>query len=180
MTALVEAIAAPAETAARIDAALAAKPEGVIEAIAAEAGVRYRDVLARLPAGDAVLAPGAVFEAVWQELTGWGPVLVIVHTAAGVFEIDTALSPGTFGRGYFNITGNAPLHGHLAAARCTDIAFVDRPFFGRRSCSIQFVDTDGDCMFKVFVRRGADRSLDAVQTERFEALRARMTAAAAG
>ena len=155
----------------RIDAALAADPDGVIEAIAAKAGATYADVLARLPAEAAPSVPGDRFEAVWSELANWGPVLFLVHTAAGVFEIDTALPPGSFGRGWFNIHGPAPLHGHIAAERCAAIHFVDRPFFGRRSCSIQFVDVDGAAMFKVFVRRAADRSLDPEQLARFEALR---------
>jgi putative heme iron utilization protein len=35
--------------------------------------------------------------------------------------------------------------------------FVDRPFFGRRSCSLQFIHIDGGAMFKVFVRRDEKR-----------------------
>ena len=38
-------------------AALAAKPDGVIENVAREHGVAARDVLAMLPAGEAVAAP---------------------------------------------------------------------------------------------------------------------------
>jgi len=43
---------------------------------------------------------------------------------------------------------------------------------GRESCSVQFFDRDGEAMFKVFVRRLPDRSLDPAQVARFEALKA--------
>ena len=176
MSAAAEAIAGAgaaqaAGEAERIDAALAADPDGVIETIAAKAGARYRAVLDRLPPGAAVRL-GSGFETVWAELATWGDVLFIVHTEAGVFEIDTALSPGAVGRGWFNIHGPAPLHGHIAFERCAAVYCVDRAFFGRRSCSVQFVDRDGGAMFKVFVRRGPDRAMDPDQLARFEALKA--------
>lgn len=157
----------------RVRALLAEKPDGVIESIAEEAGVSYRAVLDALPPEHVGRFPGDAFEMVWRELETWGPVLFLVHTSGGVFEIDTALNPGTFGRGYYNIHGPAPLHGHLAAGRCAAIYCVDRPFFGRRSCSVQFVDTDGAAMFKVFVRRDAAREMIPEQLARFEALKAR-------
>ncbi len=156
----------------RIRAALAAKPDGVLETLAEEAGVSYRAMLDILPPGAGIAVDGEDFEAIWSDLTGWGPVLFLIHTKAGVFEIETPLSPGSFGRGYFNISGSAPLHGHLAAERCAAIYLVDRPFFGRRSCSVQFIDADGSCMFKVFVKRDAARTLDPAQLARFEALKA--------
>ncbi|MBP0575888.1 hypothetical protein J8J27_34725, partial [Mycobacterium tuberculosis] len=77
----------------RIRAALAAKPDGVIETIAAEAGASYRAVLDELPSASARAFPGSAFETLWRELIDWGPVLFLVHTSAGVFEIDTALNP---------------------------------------------------------------------------------------
>jgi putative heme utilization carrier protein HutX len=158
---------------AAIRAALAATPDGVIETLAETAGASYRTVLDELPLAAARAFPGTAFAEIWAELQAWGPVLFLVHTAAGVFEIDTALNPGTEGRGSFNIHGPAPLHGHLAASRCAAVYCVDRPFFGRRSCSVQFVDTDGAAMFKIFVKRDERREMRADQLARFEALMAR-------
>lgn len=157
--------------------ALAAKPDGVLEAVAEAHGLPYVEVLGLLPEGEAVAAPGEAFEAIWSTLGGWGEVLFLVHGRNGVFEIRTALPPGTAGQGWFNIHGETPLGGHLKRDRCRSIWFVDRLFFGRRSLSIQFVDVDGETMFKVFVARGADRALDPRQTGLFEALRAEWSAA---
>ncbi len=155
--------------------ALREKPDGVLETVAEAHGLTIAEVLGLLDEDRARRIPGRHFEAVWAELTDWGPVLFLVHGRNGVFEIRTALPPGTSARGWFNIQGDTPLGGHLRADRCHAIWFVDRPFFGRRSCSIWFVDGDGEAMFKVFVARDEARELDAGQVARFEALRSAMT-----
>jgi putative heme utilization carrier protein HutX len=159
---------------------LTAKPDGVLEQVAERHGLPVADVLGLLPTGEAVAIAGDRFEAIWRELGTWSEVLFLVHGVNGVFEIRTALPPGTFARGFFNIHGDAPLGGHLRADRCRSIVFVDRPFFGRRSCSLWFLDVDGAAMFKVFVARDAARELDPAQLARFEDLRARAVSDAVG
>jgi len=154
-------------------AALAAKPDGVIENVAREHGVAARDVLAMLPAGEAVAEPAEAFEAIWTEVTGWGEILFIVNTPDIVLECHGALVPGTAGHGWFNVHGDSPIGGHIKASNCREICFVDRVFHGRRSLSIQFFNEAGEAMFKIFVRRDKERALIADQIPRFEALRAR-------
>lgn len=158
---------------AAVRAALAEKPDGVLESLAEAHGLAYRAVLDCLPQAQRLAAPAAGFDAIWEDLATWGPVMFIVHTRNGVFETKAPLPPGTHGRGYFNIHGDSPVGGHLKAERCAAIYFVDRPFFGRRSLSVQFIDRDGDAMFKVFVGRDESRNLLADQVARFEALRRR-------
>ena len=157
--------------AARAD--LIAKPDGVLEAVAEKHGLSLRSVLSLLPDSQATAAKGVSFDDIWSELTSWGTVLFLIHNAHGVFEIKTALPSGSRSSDYFNIHGEAPLGGHLRADRCGSIWFVDRPFFGRRACSILFLDTDGASMFKIYVRRGPARELDPEQLEKFETLRHR-------
>lgn len=158
---------------AAVRAALAEKPDGVLESLADSHGVNYRAVLDCLAPEQRLAAPAASFDAIWQDLTAWGPVMFIVHTRNGVFETKAPLPPGTHGRGYFNIHGDSPIGGHLRIERCAAIYFIDRPFFGRRSLSVQFIDRDGDAMFKVFVGRDESRNLLPEQVARFEALRRR-------
>jgi len=57
------------------------------------------------------------------------------------------------------IHGDSPIGRHLRMDRGRAISFAGRPFFGERSCLVQFVNED--------------RSLKADQILRFEALRAR-------
>ncbi|ODN71089.1 ChuX-like family protein [Methylobrevis pamukkalensis] len=117
-------------------------------------------------------APADAFADVWAAMAGWGEVLLIVHTADIVLECTGSLPAGSFGHGYFNIHGDSPIAGHIKADRCAAIYFVDRQFHGRRSLSVQFLNGEGEAMFKVFVRRDASRDLIADQAEAFEALRA--------
>lgn len=159
---------------AALQATIAAKPDGILESFAEEHDVPMRVVLNCLPEGQAIFADGARFQDIWSELTAFGPVVFIIHSADGVFETKSSLPPGSFSRGYFNVHGDGPISGHIKADRCQAICFVDRPFFGRRSCSLQFVNGDGNIMFKVFIGRDDKRELLPDQVASFEALRARM------
>ena len=152
-------------------AALAEKPDGVIEQIAAKAEVTPADVLAILPEGAAVLVPSEKWELIWKDLTSWGEILMIVHTEDIVLEVEGKLPEGSEGHGWFNIHGDSPIGGHIRKERCVSIAFIDRGFHGRRSCSVWFMNADGKAMFKVFVRRDKERNLLEGQVARFEALR---------
>lgn len=165
------AIRAEIESEEAVRAALRESPDGVLEMIAEQHRVPLRFVLDCLPAGSAVAAPVEKFDSIWEDVTGWGPVVFIVHSADGVFETAGSIPPGSHGRGYFNIHGDSPLGGHLKIDRCAAIYFVDRPFFKRRSCSLQFINRDGQAMFKIFVGRDAARELKPEQVARFEALR---------
>ena len=165
------------ERAERARAALAEKPDGVVEAIAAQADVTPAEVLAVLPAGAAVLTSSDQFLPVWQDMTGWGDVLMIVHTDDIVLEVEGSLPQGSEGHGWFNIHGDGPIGGHIRKERCASIAFVDRGFHGRRSCSVWFMNGEGRAMFKVFVRRDAEKALLVDQLQRFEALRETMAPA---
>ena len=155
-----------------IDAALAEKPDGVLEMVAGKCEASLWQVFQRLPEGQAVAVAGDKFEELWGELTVWGQVLFIVHTDDIALECEGALPPGTSSHGYFNIHGDSPIGGHIKASNCTRIVFVDRAFHGRRSCSVQFLNEAGNAMFKVFVRRDKQRELLIDQVKLFEALRA--------
>jgi putative heme utilization carrier protein HutX len=150
----------------------------VLDDVARRQGVSLRVVLDLLPRPAARSASGARFAEIWIDLVEWGPVTFIVHTEDGVFETKVPLPPGSEARGCFNIHGDSPLGGHLRIARCAAIYFVDRPFFGRRSCSLQFINIDGGAMFKVFVGRDEKRDLLAEQLACFERLRNAETSAA--
>lgn len=164
------------DAAGRARAALSEKPDGVVEAIAASAGVTPLDVLGVMPEGAAVLVPAEHFNAIWEALGSWGAVLLIVHTEDIVLEVEGSLPAGSEGHGWFNIHGDSPIGGHIAKNRCVSIAFVDRAFHGRRSCSVWFMNADGRAMFKVFVRRDKERVLIAEQLQRFEALKSDLSA----
>ncbi|WP_105383353.1 heme utilization cystosolic carrier protein HutX [Neorhizobium alkalisoli] len=160
----------------RAIAALAEKPDGVVEAIAANAEVTPAEILEILPIGPAIIAGKEHFLDVWSEMTGWGEVLFIVHTDDIVLEAEGSLPVGSEGHGWFNIHGDSPIGGHIKKDNCASVTFVDRAFHGRRSCSVWFMNQDGSAMFKVFVRRDENRELITEQLQKFEALRDRYAA----
>lgn len=155
----------------RAQAALAEKPDGVVEAIAGKAEVTPAEILAILPPGAAVQAPAESFNAIWEELRSWGEILMIVQTPDIVFEVAGTLPEGSEGHGWFNIHGDSPIGGHIKKEACVSIAFVDRTFHGRRSLSVWFMNAAGSAMFKIFVRRDAEKELLPHQVARFETLR---------
>jgi putative heme utilization carrier protein HutX len=167
--------AADTVTRAPIDHArelLAAKPDGLIEAVAREAKVSTRDVLELLPAEQRRFVAPERFEDVWKDLASWGTVLFLMHTPDIVLEVEGHLPVGSFGHGYYNIHGDSPIGGHIKAENCRAIYLVDRSTAqGRRACSVQFFNGAGEVMFKVFVRRDAARELLLDQLQRFEALK---------
>lgn len=154
-------------------AALAEKPDGIVESIAAAADVTPAEILEILPAGSAVIAAKESFDDIWTELTTWGVVLFLVHTEDVVAEIDGVLPAGSESHGWFNIHGDSPIGGHIKKDNCASITFVDRAFHGRRSCSIWFMNAKGAPMFKIFVKRDEARELLTEQLAKFEALRAK-------
>jgi putative heme utilization carrier protein HutX len=158
----------------RRERALAAfneKPDGIVEAIAGKADVTPAEVLEILPPGAAVTIPAEQFSAIWSDMMTWGEVLMIVQTADIVLEVPGFLPEGTESHGWFNIHGDSPIGGHIKKDNCHAISFVDRAFHGRRSCSVWFMNANGQAMFKVFVRRDENKELKADQLSKFETLR---------
>lgn len=154
-------------------ARLAENPDGVLEQIAREYGVSTLDVVKNLPDEHRTIIDGSKFADVFNDVTTWGPILFIVHTPDIVLECEGPLPPGSSARGYYNIHGDSPIGGHIRADNCRAIVFVQRPFMGRQSCSIQFFNEAGEAMFKIFVRRDEARELIGEQVAKFVALRER-------
>ncbi|WP_456724978.1 MULTISPECIES: heme utilization cystosolic carrier protein HutX [unclassified Bradyrhizobium] len=148
---------------------MADNPGAVIEDVARERKVTPRTVLEALPESMVRIGEGE-FAAAMQDIAEWGEVTLIVHTDDAIFEFTGAIPKGEVGRGYFNLMQPKGLHGHLRHERCAAIAFVERPFMGKVSAFIAFINCDGGIMFKVFVGRDETRALRGDQLARFRAL----------
>lgn len=167
------AVAGPGRSLPALADKLASNPDGILEQIAKEHQVSTFDVVANLPDDNHTTVGAEHFDAVMEALTSWGEVLFIVHTNDIVLECAGKIPPGSHARGYFNIHGDSPIGGHIKAENCKAISFIDRPFMGRVSKSIQFFNQCGEAMFKIFVRRDDKRELLADQVAAFDALRAK-------
>lgn len=155
---------------------LAAKPDGVLEAVAAEHRLPLLSVVECLPGEMWKRVAGEHFIDVMQDVSDWGDITFIVHTRDAIVEFEGALPGGTSGHGFYNLKGGGGLSGHLRAANCRAIVFLRRPFMGTETLSIQFFNADGEAMFKIFVGRDESCRLKADQVGRFAQLEAKFTA----
>jgi putative heme utilization carrier protein HutX len=155
---------------------MAQQPGAVIEDVARERKVAARAVIEALPPEMVRIAPGDAFVTAMRDIAEWGEVTLIVHTDDAIFEFSGAVPAGEIGRGYFNLSQPKGLHGHLRHERCGAIAFVERPFMGKPSAFIAFLNVDGGVMFKVFVGRDETRALRQDQVGRFKSLAVRIGA----
>ena len=155
---------------------MAENPGAVIEDVAREKNVTARQVIEALPEEMRRFAPGSAFVPAMQEISTWGEVTLIIHTEDGIFEITESVGSGEIGRGYYNIMKPKGMHGHLRHERCGGVAFVERPFMGKASAFVAFLNVDGGVMFKVFVGRDEARALKADQLEAFGKLAASLAA----
>jgi putative heme utilization carrier protein HutX len=156
---------------------LAEDPGAVIETVAAEHDVTARAVVEALPVEMRRFAPGDAFVVAMEDIAHWGDVTLIVHTEDGIIEFTGPVPEGKVGRGYYNLMGTTGFHGHLRHERCAVLAFVERPFMGRPSAFIAFLNLDGGIMFKVFVGRDETRALKPEQLAAFRALAERLCGA---
>lgn len=159
-----------------LKAFLADNPGAVIEDVARERKLTPRAVIEALPPSMVRLGKGDHFAAAMQDIASWGEITLIVHTDDAIFEFTGRIPAGEIGRGYFNLMQPKGLHGHLRHDRCAGIAFVERPFMGKSSAFVAFVNADGGIMFKVFVGRDETRALRADQLARFRQLADRIAA----
>jgi putative heme utilization carrier protein HutX len=160
--------------AAALRTKLAAEPGAIVETVAKETGATLREVVEALPEEMRRFAPASAFVPVMDEVATWGDVTFIIHTDDGVMEIGGPIPPGKIAKEYFNLSGKIGFHGHLRYQRCVGVAFVERPFFGRLSASILFLNVDGGIMFKIFVGRDEQRELIRHQLDAFRALADRL------
>jgi putative heme utilization carrier protein HutX len=149
---------------------MAQNPGAVIEDVARERKATPRAVIEALPAEMVRIGRGGGFAAAMQDISRWGEMTLIVHTDDAIFEFTGTIPAGEIGRGYFNLMQPKGLHGHLRHERCGAIAFVERPFMGKSSAFVAFLNVDGGIMFKVFVGRDEARALRQDQLERFRSL----------
>lgn len=155
-------------------AKVAENPGVVFEDVAREHNIMPRAVVEALPENMRRFAPGTAFIEAMDDISEWGDVQVIVHTEDGIMECGGPVPKGSVARGHFNLMGRTGFHGHLKYERCAAIAFVERPFMGRTSNLLIFINKDGGIMFKIFVGRDEKGQLKEDQVVRFRALAERL------
>lgn len=139
----------------------------ILEGLCESNNATMAQVLECLPQNMWKKIDGSHFIDVMTQIPNWGKVTTIVHTNDIIMEVSGVMPTGEMGHGFYNLMGDGPLHGHLRSKRCAAIYFVERPFMGKTSASVQFINVDGGVMFKVFLGRNSDGEIIPEQLEAF-------------
>ena len=72
------------------------------------------------------------------------------------------------GQGFYNFDHpetDGGVHGHIYYENCASIYLLERPFMGKATCSLNFINRNGGAMFKIFVGRDEAGELKQHQIE---------------
>ena len=94
-------------------------------------------------------------------------VTFIAHTPDAIVEVTGKLPNGKVGHGFYNFqeAEAGGVHGHIYYENCQRIYLMERPFMGKATCSLNFMNKNGGAMFKIFVGRDENGELKAHQLE---------------
>lgn len=147
------------------------QPNLTLEKMAEALNTSVREVICAMPDDMATLAvDNRVLELI-ESLPGWGMLTVIVQNEGSIFEFKGHFPKGSIAHGYYNFMHHeTPFHGHLRIDNITDVGLVSKPHRGSESHSFVFMSANGNCVFKVFLGRDAQRQLIPQQVQRFKQL----------
>ncbi|BBB92132.1 MAG TPA: heme utilization cystosolic carrier protein HutX [Methylomusa anaerophila] len=147
-------------------------PGKVPSSIAAELGVSEMDVIRAMSFEDAQEVSAACFDEIMTAVADWGVVTLLVANEAAILEVKGHIPPGSHGFGYYNFKhGQSPIGGHIKASAIKSIFFVNRPYRGLESMSIQFFNSEGQGIFKIFLSRDQKRRIIPEQRQKYAELR---------
>lgn len=144
---------------------LSKNPGVVLEGLATAAAIPMNEVIECLPAAMWQRLAGEKMAELLLEMASWGDVTVIMHSSDVIMEFTGPVPLGEFSHGFFNLPGPTGLHGHLRVGNCGAIYAVERPFMGRDTASVLFINHEGGVMFKVFLGRDSRGEISASQLE---------------
>lgn len=138
--------------AARINALYASTPAPLPFQATRELGLSEATIASALPETLSLGVDGSQFRSVWDSVTRWGEVLILVQRGAHVLEVHSPLpagEPSTRSK-FFNL-GAAAFSGHLRPDLLSAIHLVAIP--GREGLvrGAFFYDSDGSHVFGAFI-----------------------------
>ena len=160
-----------AEIQQAVRAAVEESPSIMLGELARTLDIPEGTVAQALPEAMRTFVPTACFDEIWENMTGWEKVIFIAQSPGAIVEVKGKLPAGRYGHGFFNLMEkDNPLGGHLRVDALGAICFLEKPFFGLESLSVQFYSTEGEQMFSVYAGREKRELIPSVK-ERYKALR---------
>ncbi len=144
-------------------------PGQVLEMLAAQNQCSFEDVIRCLPESCIHQTEGSRIVEILQAVAAWDEaVTFIAHTPDAIVEVTGKLPGGKVGRGFYNFDHpetDGGVHGHIYYENCAAIYLLERPFMGKDTCSLNFINRNGGAMFKIFVGRDEAGELKQHQIE---------------
>ena len=144
-------------------------PGQVLEMLAAQNQCSFEDVIRCLPEENVCQTEGSRIVEILQAIAAWDEsVTFIAHTPDAIVEVSGKLPNGKVGRGFYNFDHpetDGGVHGHIYYENCASIYLLERPFMGKATCSLNFINRNGGAMFKIFVGRDEAGELKQHQIE---------------
>lgn len=144
-------------------------PGQVLEMLAAQNQCSFEDVIRCLPEENVRQTEGSRIVEILQAVSAWDEsVTFIAHTPDAIVEVSGKLPNGKVGRGFYNFDHpetDGGVHGHIYYENCASIYLLERPFMGKATCSLNFINRNGGAMFKIFVGRDEAGELKQHQIE---------------
>ena len=144
-------------------------PGQVLEMLAAQNQCSFEDVIRCLPEENVRQTEGSRIVEILQAIAAWDEsVTFIAHTPDAIVEVSGKLPNGKVGRGFYNFDHpetDGGVHGHIYYENCASIYLLERPFMGKATCSLNFINRNGSAMFKIFVGRDEAGELKQHQIE---------------
>lgn len=144
-------------------------PGQVLEMLAVQNQCSFEDVIRCLPEENVRQTEGSRIVEILQAVAAWDEsVTFIVHTPDAIVEVSGKLPNGKVGRGFYNFDHpetDGGVHGHIYYENCASIYLLERPFMGKATCSLNFINRNGGAMFKIFVGRDEAGELKQHQIE---------------
>lgn len=131
-------------------------PGQILEILATKYKCSLEEVMLNLPTEMLKITEGERFVEILQKIHEWDDAITFIsHTEDTIIEFVGKLPSGSISRGFYNFEHKegGGLQGHLRYENCAKIYLLDRPFMGKRTVSLIFINKKGNAMFKIFAGR---------------------------
>lgn len=156
----------------KIESVLNAKFPATLKTVAKALGTSELEAAQKMPPKIVSFLKGNIqtqFSELWQELTTWQKVTLFLVCDEHIFEIQAPLTIGKEGHGFYNILDhNAVIGGHLSPSTLKTVAFLEMPFMGRESLSLQFFNNADKVSFSIYVGRENHQLIESVKEAFFK------------
>lgn len=161
------------EEKAKIESVLNAKFPATLKTVAQMLGTTELEAAQKMPPEMVAFLKGDIktqFAELWQELATWQKVTLFIVCDGHIFEIQAPLTIGKESHGFYNILDhNATIGGHLLPSALKTLAFLQMPFMGRESLSLQFFNEKDEVSFSIYVGRENHQLIESVKEAFFKA-----------